>query len=133
MQMEEGNVVMEENNVVMGEGNVAMMKNKEERSKCGNGRRQCGDGVSASEIQIPVCHYEKSQHMWVAKMIKKAGKSSILPIDWSPNNMYIIAGGSDFKCRIFSAYIKGVDTEGLWRSNRHRSVANMCDKRWQYH
>merc|ERR1712130_50701 len=49
--------------------------------------------------------------MWVAKMIKKAGKSSILSVDWSPNNMFIIAGGSDFKCRVFSAYIKGVDTD----------------------
>eukprot|EP01083_Nonionella_stella_P143599 446640_1 len=67
--------------------------------------------VGSGSKQIPVCHYEKSQDMWVAKMIKKAGKSSILAIDWSPNNMYIIAGGSDFKCRIFSAYIKDVDAD----------------------
>eukprot|EP01084_Bolivina_argentea_P262385 443684_1 len=67
--------------------------------------------VGSGSKQIPVCHYEESQDMWVAKMIKKAGKSSIISIDWSPNNMFIIAGGSDFKCRIFSAYIKGVDTE----------------------
>ena len=67
--------------------------------------------VGSGSKQIPVCHYEASQDMWVAKMIKKAAKSSILSIDWSPNNMFIIAGGSDFKCRVFSAYIKGVDTE----------------------
>jgi len=67
--------------------------------------------VGSGSKQIPVCHYEESQDMWVAKMIKKAAKSSILAIDWSPNNMFIIAGGSDFKCRVFSAYIKGVDTD----------------------
>jgi len=67
--------------------------------------------VGSGSKQIPVCHYEESQDMWVAKMIKKAGKSSILSVDWSPNNMFIIAGGSDFKCRIFSAYIKGVDSD----------------------
>eukprot|EP00483_Globobulimina_turgida_P009729 UN09748 len=67
--------------------------------------------VGSGSKQIPVCHYEKSQDMWVAKMIKKAGKSSILALDWSPNNMFIIAGGSDFKCRLFSAYIKGIDAE----------------------
>ena len=67
--------------------------------------------VGSGSKQIPICHYERSQDMWVAKMIKKAGKSSILSVDWSPNNLFIIAGGSDFKCRVFSAYIKGVDTE----------------------
>jgi len=67
--------------------------------------------VGSGSKQIPVCHYEASQDMWVAKMIKKAAKSSILALDWSPNNMFIIAGGSDFKCRVFSAFIKGVDTD----------------------
>ena len=67
--------------------------------------------VGSGSKQIPVCSYEQSQDMWVAKMIKKAGKSSILSIDWSPDGLFIIAGGSDFKCRIFSAYIKNVDAE----------------------
>lgn len=73
-----------------------------------NGKKFC---VGSGSKQIPVCHYESSQDMWVAKMIKKAGKSSILAVDWSPNNLFIIAGGSDFKCRVFSAYIKGVDSD----------------------
>jgi len=65
--------------------------------------------VGSGSKQIPVCHYEKSQDMWVAKMVKKGPKSTILCVDWSPNNMFIIAGGSDFKCRIYSGYIKEVD------------------------
>jgi actin related protein 2/3 complex subunit 1A/1B len=67
--------------------------------------------VGSGSKQIPVCHYEESQDMWVAKMIKKAGKSTIVSVDWAPNNLFIIAGGSDFKCRVFSAYIQGVDEE----------------------
>ena len=43
--------------------------------------------VGSGSKQIPVCHYEETQQMWVAKMIKKAGKSSILTVDWSPNNL----------------------------------------------
>jgi actin related protein 2/3 complex subunit 1A/1B len=70
--------------------------------------------------QIPICHYEESQSFWVAKTIKKV-KSTVLSVDWSPNNLFLISGGCDFKCRIFSAFIKGVDEknqepvyESLW-------------------
>jgi actin related protein 2/3 complex subunit 1A/1B len=67
--------------------------------------------VGSGSKQIPVCHYEKSQDIWVAKMIKKAGKSTVSCIDWSPNNLFLIAGGCDFRCRIFSAWIPVVDDE----------------------
>jgi actin related protein 2/3 complex subunit 1A/1B len=67
--------------------------------------------VGSGSKQIPVCHYEASQDMWVAKMIKKGPKSSVICLDWSPDNCFIIAGGSDFKCRIFSGYIGEVDSD----------------------
>jgi len=67
--------------------------------------------VGSGSKQIPLCHYEKSQDLWVAKMVKKAGRSTILSVDWSPNNLFLIAGCCDFKCRIFSAYIKDVDDD----------------------
>jgi len=65
--------------------------------------------VGSGSKQIPICHYEKSQDMWVAKMVKKGPKSTVLSVDWSPNSKFVIAGGSDFKCRIYSGYIKEVD------------------------
>lgn len=49
------------------------------------------------------------QQFWVAKHIKKQLRSTTLCLDWHPNNALLAAGGSDFKCRIFGAYIPDVD------------------------
>jgi len=57
---------------------------------------------------VPVCHFEQGQNWWISKMIKKH-KSSVLDLAWSPNQKFLITGSADFKCRIFSAYIEGVD------------------------
>jgi actin related protein 2/3 complex subunit 1A/1B len=42
-------------------------------------------------------------------MIKKH-KSTVLCLDWCPNNKFIVTGACDFKARICSAYIKGIDS-----------------------
>lgn len=34
----------------------------------------------------------------------------MLGLAWCPNNKFIVTGSCDFKCRVFSAYIKGVDS-----------------------
>uniref|UniRef100_A0A2K5MWJ0 Uncharacterized protein n=1 Tax=Cercocebus atys TaxID=9531 RepID=A0A2K5MWJ0_CERAT len=44
-----------------------------------------------------------------SKHIKKPMRSTILSLDWHPNNVLLAAGSCDFKCRVFSAYIKEVD------------------------
>ena len=58
---------------------------------------------------VPVCHFESKQNWWISKMIKKH-KSSVLDLDWSPNQKYLVTGASDFKCRIFSAFIADIDS-----------------------
>ncbi len=58
---------------------------------------------------ICVCYYEQDQGFWVAKHIKKQIKSTTLCLDWHPNNIIIAAGGTDFKCRLFGAYVSEVD------------------------
>ncbi|CAF0723929.1 unnamed protein product [Brachionus calyciflorus] len=58
---------------------------------------------------ICVCYFEPNQLFWVSKHIKKQIKSTTLCLDWHPNNALIAAGGTDFKCRIFGAYISEVD------------------------
>uniref|UniRef100_A0A2K5ZJU6 Uncharacterized protein n=1 Tax=Mandrillus leucophaeus TaxID=9568 RepID=A0A2K5ZJU6_MANLE len=45
----------------------------------------------------------------LSKHIKKSMRSTILSLDWHPNNVLLAAGSCDFKCRVFSAYIKEVD------------------------
>ena len=36
---------------------------------------------------------------WVSKHIKKPIRSTVLSIDWHPNNYLLAAGSSDFKAR----------------------------------
>ena len=50
------------------------------------------------------CH-----HRWVSKHIKKPIRSTVLSLDWHPNNVLLACGCADFKARVFSAYIKDVD------------------------
>jgi len=59
---------------------------------------------------VPVCHFEDKQNWWISKMIKKH-KSSVIDLDWSPNQRLLVTGGCDFKCRIFSAFIEGIDQQ----------------------
>lgn len=67
--------------------------------------------VGSGSRLIAVCYFEKDNDWWVSKHIKKPIRSTVLTLDWHPNNVLIAAGGSDFKARIFSGYIKdnGVD------------------------
>jgi len=65
--------------------------------------------VGSGARLISVCYFEEGMDWWVAKHIKKPIKSTIAAIDWHPNNCLIAAGSSDFKVRVFSAYVKEVD------------------------
>jgi len=57
---------------------------------------------------VAVCYFEQEQDWWVSKHIKKH-KSTVLKLDWHPNNALLATCSSDFKARIFSAFVKGVD------------------------
>eukprot|EP00753_Platysulcus_tardus_P014194 PLAT4195.1.p2 GENE.PLAT4195.1~~PLAT4195.1.p2 ORF type:complete len:395 (+),score=187.91 PLAT4195.1:83-1267(+) len=57
---------------------------------------------------VPVCHYEERNNWWISKMIKKH-KSTVTSLDWHPNNQLLVTGSTDFKCRVFSAFIDAVD------------------------
>jgi len=65
--------------------------------------------VASGARCISVCYFEKDNDWWVSKHIKKPIRSTVLSIDWHPNNILISAGASDFKARVFSGYIKGID------------------------
>ncbi|KAK0150868.1 Actin-related protein 2/3 complex subunit 1A [Merluccius polli] len=58
---------------------------------------------------ISVCYFEKENDWWLSKHIKKALRSTVLSLDWHPNNILLAAGSSDLDCRIFSAYIKDIE------------------------
>ncbi|MEE6506930.1 hypothetical protein FKM82_007901 [Ascaphus truei] len=63
---------------------------------------------SGSQI-ISICYFEKENNWWISKHIKKSIRSTILSLAWHPNNVLLAAGSSDFRCRIFSAYVKEIE------------------------
>jgi len=66
--------------------------------------------VASGAKCVSVCYFEEDNDWWVSKHIKKH-KSTVLKVDWHPNNMLLATGSSDFKARVFSAFIKGVDSK----------------------
>jgi len=64
--------------------------------------------VGCGQKCVSVCYFEEDNDWWVSKHIKKH-KSTVLKVDWHPNNALLATASSDFKVRIFAAHIKGVD------------------------
>ena len=60
---------------------------------------------------ISVCYYDEANDWWVAKHIKKPLRSTITSLDWHPNNVLLAAGSTDYKVRIFSGYIRDLETK----------------------
>jgi len=65
--------------------------------------------VGSGARLISVCYFEKENDWWVSKHIKKPLRSTVTCLDWHPNNVLVAAGSTDFKARIFSAYVKEVE------------------------
>jgi len=64
--------------------------------------------VASGAKCVSVCYFEVDNDWWVSKHIKKH-RSTVLKVDWHPNNVLLATSSSDFKTRIFGAHIKGVD------------------------
>jgi len=64
--------------------------------------------VASGAKVVSVCHFDVDNDWWVSKHIKKH-KSTILKVDWHPNNIFLATASTDFKARVFSGFIKGVD------------------------
>lgn len=58
---------------------------------------------------VNVCYFEEANNWWISKHIKKPIKSTVTAIDWHPNNLMLACGSTDFKVKVFSAFIKEVD------------------------
>ncbi|GAA6021642.1 hypothetical protein JCM11491_001249 [Sporobolomyces phaffii] len=67
--------------------------------------------VASGARTISVCQFDEESNWWVAKHIKKPLRTTVLCIDWHPNSVLLAAGGADGIARVFSAFIKGVDSK----------------------
>lgn len=68
---------------------------------------------------IAICSFDPENNWWVSRLLKKPIRSTVLSVDWHPNNVLLAAGSADMKARVFSAYIKDVDK---------KCVANQCER-----
>lgn len=69
-------------------------------------------GAGTEEIvhrAIAICSFDPDNDWWVSRLLKKPIRSTVLSVDWHPNNVLLAAGSADMKARVFSAYIKDVD------------------------
>jgi len=66
--------------------------------------------VTSGAKRVPICRFEKTDDWWIPEMISKH-KSSVVAVDWHPNNTVIATGSTDFRCRVISAYLEQVDGE----------------------
>ncbi|KAL1914743.1 uncharacterized protein VTP21DRAFT_8001 [Calcarisporiella thermophila] len=65
--------------------------------------------VASGSRVIAICHFEEGNDWWISKHLKKPIRSTVLSLDWHPNNVLLAAGCADMKARVFSAYIRNVD------------------------
>jgi actin related protein 2/3 complex subunit 1A/1B len=65
--------------------------------------------VASGARMIAICSFDSENDWWVSKPLKKPIRSTVLSVDWHPNNVLLAAGSADMKARVFSAYIKDVD------------------------
>lgn len=65
--------------------------------------------VGSGAKLISVCYFEGQNDWWISKHIKKSIRSTVTSIDWHPNNVLLACGSTDFRTRVFSAYIREVD------------------------
>lgn len=67
--------------------------------------------IGSSDKNVAICYYETEQRFWAAEMMRKKPKSTITCIAWHPNNQLLAVGSCDYRCRIYSAFIKAVDDQ----------------------
>ncbi|AOA62639.1 Actin-related protein 2/3 complex subunit 1 [Komagataella phaffii CBS 7435] len=67
--------------------------------------------VGSSDRVVAICYYEAENDWWISKHLKKPLRSTILSVDWHPNNVLLACGSADGHVRVFSTYIKSVDSK----------------------
>lgn len=66
--------------------------------------------VGSGAKTVCICYYEQENNWWVSKLLRKKHNSSVTSVAWHPNNILLATTSTDGKCRVFSTFIKGVDT-----------------------
>lgn len=82
----------------------------EEAGGCvGRGRSETKFAIGSGAKTVCVCYYEPENNWWISKHIKKKHASSVTDVAWHPNSLLLATASTDCRCRIYSAFVKGVD------------------------
>lgn len=65
--------------------------------------------VGSGAKLVSVCYFGEDNNWWLSKHIKKPMQSTVTCLDWHPNNVLLATGSTDFRARVFSAYIKEIE------------------------
>ncbi|XP_022750780.1 actin-related protein 2/3 complex subunit 1A-like isoform X2 [Durio zibethinus] len=71
---------------------------------------QIVSGIDWSRRSNRIVTVSHDRNSWVSKLIRKKHDSSVTSVAWHPNNILLATTSTDGKCRVFSTFIKGVDT-----------------------
>ncbi|KAK1283203.1 Actin-related protein 2/3 complex subunit 1A [Acorus calamus] len=66
--------------------------------------------VGSGAKTVCICYYEQENNWWVSKLIRKKHNSSVTSVAWHPNNILLATTSTDGKCRVFTTFIRGVDS-----------------------
>lgn len=66
--------------------------------------------MGSGDRVIAVCYFEEENDWWVSKHLKKPIRSTITTVAWHPNSVLLAAGSTDAHARVFSSFIKSVDS-----------------------
>lgn len=58
---------------------------------------------------IAICYFVCENNWWQCKHIKRPLKSTVTTVDWHPDNKILAAGSTDYKVRVFSAFINDME------------------------
>jgi len=62
---------------------------------------------------LAVCNHDEANNFWVSKQMKNF-TSTVISVAWDPTSSVIVATAcTDYKCRIFSAWMKSVDGKNV--------------------
>jgi actin related protein 2/3 complex subunit 1A/1B len=75
--------------------------------------------VGSGAKTVPICYFEAENNFWVSKMLK-GHRSTIRAVAWHPNMPVVATACTDYKCRVYSAYLKNIDGKAVstpWGDN----------------
>ncbi|GAM23245.1 hypothetical protein SAMD00019534_064200 [Acytostelium subglobosum LB1] len=70
--------------------------------------------VASGAKLVCICFFEEEHDWWASHHIKRH-KSTVLKVEWHPNNLLLATSSSDFKVRVFDAYVKDADGRQVQR------------------